>query len=61
MKLVSRVKTGEVRTSEQIGQLRKLVEQYLMAHPVVPDEQFAEMLTLAQKLANDKLLDQAKV
>ncbi|XP_049785919.1 puratrophin-1-like [Schistocerca cancellata] len=61
MKYVSRVKTGEAATAEQGLQLLRNLRQYLMAHPPIAEDHFHEMLALARKLANDKLLEQAKV
>ncbi|XP_075229746.1 puratrophin-1-like isoform X2 [Lycorma delicatula] len=58
MKYMSRVKPEDNSSTEQsIKQLR----QYLMAHPPLAPEHFTEMLSLAKKLSNDKLLEQCKV
>ncbi|KAK7791790.1 hypothetical protein R5R35_008808 [Gryllus longicercus] len=61
MKYMSRVKADDAQTPEQTLQQLTRLRQYLMAHPPVPDDHFQEMLALARKLANDKLLEQAKV
>ncbi|XP_039287246.1 LOW QUALITY PROTEIN: uncharacterized protein LOC111057901 [Nilaparvata lugens] len=58
MKYMSRVKPEESHNSEQSV---KQLKQYLMAHPPLSTDHFAEMLTLAKKLDNDKLLEQCKV
>ncbi len=39
----------------------KQLRHYLMAHPQPSPEHFAEMIALATKLDNDKLLHQCKV
>lgn len=58
MKYMSRVKPEDTQNPEySIKQLR----QYLMAHPSLSTEHFTEMITLARKLGNDKLLEQCKV
>lgn len=58
MKYMSRVKPEDSNSTEQsIKQLR----QYLMAHPPLSPDHFTEMLSLAKKLNNDKLLEQCKV
>lgn len=58
MKYMSRVKPEDAQNPEHsIKQLR----QYLMAHPSLSTEHFTEMITLARKLGNDKLLEQCKV
>ncbi|RZF45672.1 hypothetical protein LSTR_LSTR010395 [Laodelphax striatellus] len=58
MKYMSRVKPDESHNSEQSV---KQLKQYLMAHPPLTADHFTEMLTLAKKLDNDKLLEQCKV
>lgn len=58
MKYMSRVKPDDTQNPEQsVKQLR----QYLMAHPPLTQEHFTEMLALAKKLNNDKLMEQCKV
>lgn len=58
MKYMSRVKPEDV---QHPGQSIKQLRQYLMAHPSPATEHFAEMVQLAQKLGNEKLLEQCKV
>ena len=58
MKYMSRVKPEDV---QHPGQSIKQLRQYLMAHPPPATEHFTEMVQLAHKLRNDKLLDQCKV
>lgn len=58
MKYMSRVKPEEAQNPDHsVKQLR----QYLMAHPPLVTEHFTEMMSLAKKLGNDKLLEQCKV
>uniref|UniRef100_A0A1B6CNG3 DH domain-containing protein n=1 Tax=Clastoptera arizonana TaxID=38151 RepID=A0A1B6CNG3_9HEMI len=58
MKYMSRVKPEETQNPDHsVKQLR----QYLMAHPPLASEHFTEMMNLAKKLRNDKLLEQCKV
>uniref|UniRef100_A0A8D9FHX3 Pleckstrin homology domain-containing family G member 4B n=1 Tax=Cacopsylla melanoneura TaxID=428564 RepID=A0A8D9FHX3_9HEMI len=58
MKYISRVKPEDQTSNEPtVKQLR----QYLMAHPPLTSEHFTEMITLAKKLSNDKLIEQCKV
>lgn len=59
-KYMSRVKADEAQTPEQILQVHKHVQQYLMAHPPIAEDHFTEMMQLARKLSNEKLLEQAK-
>ena len=61
MKYMSRVKADDAQTPDQTLQVLKHLQQYLMAHPPIAEDHFTEMLSLARKLANDKLLEQAKV
>ncbi|XP_046674250.1 puratrophin-1-like isoform X2 [Homalodisca vitripennis] len=58
MKYMSRVKPEDAQNPEPSV---KQLKQYLMAHPPLPQEHFTEMLGLAQKLHNDKLIEQCKV
>ena len=58
MKHMSPVKGDESQSSEP--NLKQL-EQYLMAHPQPSLDHFNEMIALATKLDNDKLLNQCKV
>ncbi|XP_065213385.1 puratrophin-1-like isoform X3 [Planococcus citri] len=58
MKYMSRVKPEDV---QHPGQSIKQLRQYLMAHPPPATEHFTEMVQLAHKLRNDKLLEQCKV
>lgn len=60
-KYMSRVKADDAQTPEQILQVHKHVQQYLMAHPPIAEDHFTEMMQLARKLSNEKLLEQAKV
>ena len=60
MKYMSRVKADDAQTPDQTLQVLKHLQQYLMAHPPIAEDHFTEMLALARKLANDKLLEQAK-
>ncbi|GFG29294.1 hypothetical protein Cfor_02123 [Coptotermes formosanus] len=53
-------KADDAQTPEQILQVQKHVQQYLMAHPPIAEDHFTEMLQLARKLNNEKLLEQAK-
>lgn len=55
---MSRVKPEDVQNP---GQSIKQLRQYLMAHRPPATEHFTEMVQLAQKLRNDKLLEQCKV
>jgi hypothetical protein len=58
MKYISRVKPEDQTSIEPtVKQLR----QYLMAHPPLASEHFTEMIQLAKKLNNDKLIEQCKV
>uniref|UniRef100_A0A023F1C1 Putative multidomain protein n=3 Tax=Triatoma infestans TaxID=30076 RepID=A0A023F1C1_TRIIF len=59
MKYMSRVKPADdcQNPEPSVKQLR----HYLMAHPQPSPEHFAEMIALATKLDNDKLLHQCKV
>jgi hypothetical protein len=59
-KYLSRLKADEAQTPEQIMQVQKHVQQYLMAHPPIAEDHFTEMMQLARKLSNEKLLEQAK-
>jgi hypothetical protein len=59
-KYMSRVKADDAQTPEQILQVHKHVQQYLMAHPPIAEDHFTEMMQLARKLNNEKLLEQAK-
>lgn len=58
MKYMSRVKPEDVQNP---GQSIKQLRQYLMAHRPPATEHFTEMVQLAQKLRNEKLLEQCKV
>jgi hypothetical protein len=58
MKYMSRVKPEDVKHP---GQSIKQLRQYLMTHRPPSAEHFTEMIQLAQKLNNEKLLDQCKV
>jgi len=59
-KYMSRVKGDEAQMPEQIVQVLKHLQQYLMAHPPIAEDHFTEMMQLAHKLGNEKLLEQAK-
>lgn len=58
MKYMSRVKPEDV---QHPGQSVKQLRQYLMTHRPPATEHFTEMAQLAQKLRNEKLLEQCKV
>ncbi|XP_054273864.1 pleckstrin homology domain-containing family G member 4B-like isoform X2 [Macrosteles quadrilineatus] len=58
MKYMSRVKPEDAQNPEPSV---KQLKQYLMAHPPLGPEHFTEMMGLAKKLNNDKLLEQCKV
>ncbi|XKL60218.1 hypothetical protein PGB90_001234 [Kerria lacca] len=58
MKYMSRVKPEDV---QHPGQSVKQLRQYLMAHRPPATEHFTEMVQLAQKLRNEKLLEQCRV
>lgn len=60
-KYMSRVKAGDAQTPEQTVQVMKHLQQYLMAHPPIAEDHFTEMMQLARKLGNEKLMEQAKV
>ncbi|PNF42652.1 hypothetical protein B7P43_G01279 [Cryptotermes secundus] len=60
-KYMSRVKADEAQTPEQTVQVLKRIQQYLMAHPPIADDHFTEMVQLARKLNNEKMVEQAKV
>jgi hypothetical protein len=59
-KYMSRVKADEAQTPEQTVQVLKHIQQYLMAHPPLAEDHFTEMMQLARKLNNEKMLEQAK-
>jgi hypothetical protein len=59
-KYMSRLKADDAQTPEQILKVQKHVQQYLMAHPPIAEDHFTEMMQLARKLSNEKLLEQAK-
>ncbi|KAK9499403.1 hypothetical protein O3M35_002447 [Rhynocoris fuscipes] len=59
MKYMSRVKPPDDSQNPEIS--IKQLRHYLMAHPQPTQEHFTEMITLATKLNNDKLLHQCKV
>lgn len=58
MKYMSRVKPEDAQNPEPSV---KQLKQYLMAHPPLGSEHFTEMMGMAKKLNNDKLLEQCKV
>lgn len=60
MRFVSGMKMEEAMTSEQLLDLVRLLQEYLDDHPPLPEENFQEMLDLACKLGNQKLLKQCK-
>jgi hypothetical protein len=60
-KYMSRVKADEAQTPEQTVQVLKHIQQHLMAHPPIAEDHFTEMVQLARKLNNDKMVEQAKV
>jgi hypothetical protein len=57
---MSRVKADESQTPEQTVQVLKHIQQYLMAHPPLAEDHFTEMVQLARKLNNEKMIEQAK-
>ncbi|XP_076337007.1 puratrophin-1-like [Tachypleus tridentatus] len=59
MKFVSKMKVEQLSTSGLVKMLKQL-QDYLEDHPPITDEVFQEMLNLATKLENKKLLDQCK-
>ncbi|XP_064467535.1 uncharacterized protein LOC135378435 isoform X2 [Ornithodoros turicata] len=60
MKFVSGMKMEDATTSEQLLELVKLLNDYLDDHPPLPENNFQEMLDLACRLGNTKLLEQCK-
>uniref|UniRef100_T1J0M6 DH domain-containing protein n=1 Tax=Strigamia maritima TaxID=126957 RepID=T1J0M6_STRMM len=61
MKFVSRMKMEQNMAGSQLTQLMKALQTYLQNHPPISNDVFQEMINLANKLENDKLLDQCKV
>jgi hypothetical protein len=59
-KYMSRVKADDAQSPEQTVQVMKHLQQYLMAHPPIAEDHFTEMMQLARKLGNEKLMEQAK-
>lgn len=52
---------GLSRAGSDWKQLQVQVQHHLMAHPPPDPQQLTEMLQLARKLGNERLLDQCKV
>ncbi|GAB6030421.1 hypothetical protein CHUAL_007297 [Chamberlinius hualienensis] len=61
MKFVSRLKMDQCMTSDQLSCLMKHLHNYLDNHQPLGDETFVEMIELASKLSNERLLEQCKV
>ncbi|XP_021923306.1 uncharacterized protein LOC110831512 isoform X4 [Zootermopsis nevadensis] len=60
-KYMSRVKADDTQSPVQTLQVMKHLQQYLMAHPPIAEDHFTEMMQLARRLGNEKLMEQAKV
>ncbi|KAM7283267.1 puratrophin-1 [Ixodes scapularis] len=60
MKFVSSMKMNDASTPESLGQLMRLLQEYQEEHPALSEQSFHEMLDLASKLDNPKLLEQCK-
>lgn len=60
MKFLSSMKMDDASTSESLGQLMRLLQEYQEEHPALSEQSFHEMLELASKLDNPKLMEQCK-
>lgn len=61
MKFVSRLKMDQYSSPDQLLCLMKHLHRYLDSHPTLGEETFTEMIELAKKLENERLLEQCKV
>lgn len=61
MKYVASMKSEHCNTVEGLDKLLRSLEVYLRDHPVMKEETFVSMLELAQKLNNEKLVEQCRV
>ncbi|XP_070386938.1 puratrophin-1-like isoform X5 [Dermacentor albipictus] len=60
MKFVSSMKMDSAATPESMTQLMRLLQDYQEEHPAPSEQNFSEMLDLASKLDNPKLVEQCK-
>ncbi|XP_077502807.1 puratrophin-1-like isoform X2 [Amblyomma americanum] len=60
MKFVSSMKMDNASTPESMTQLMRLLQEYQEEHPAPSEQNFSEMLDLASKLDNPKLVEQCK-
>lgn len=60
MKFVSSMKIDAACTPESLTQLMRLLQDYQEEHPAPSEQNFSEMLELAYKLENTKLVEQCK-
>ncbi|XP_035827449.1 uncharacterized protein LOC101857760 [Aplysia californica] len=61
MKYVSSMRMEHSATAEGLDKLLRSLNVYLAEHPPVSEENFAAMLDAAQRLHNEKLLEQCRV
>lgn len=61
MKYVASMKMEHCSTVDGLDKLLRSLEVYLHDHPMMKEETFVSMMDLAQKLRNEKLMEQCRV